>query len=221
VSEHRVDVGIVGGTGPEGFGLGVRWAQAGVRVGIGSRSAERAQGASDRIKEQSRSSSVAGNENVFVAGQANVVVVAVPVSALRSTLAPLVEVTRNKIVVSVVAALEFLEGRPKPVLLEAGSAAQEVQKLLPQALVTSGFHTLSAEKLGDLNQTLDEDTIICGDNRDARHATMELARVIQGIRPISGGRLSNSYYPELIVGMLALLNRIHKAHTGFKLVDIG
>ncbi len=35
-------IGIVGGTGKEGVGLGLRWAQAGHEVIIGSRDAERA-----------------------------------------------------------------------------------------------------------------------------------------------------------------------------------
>ena len=35
-------IGILGGTGPAGMGLGLRWARAGETVIIGSRSAERA-----------------------------------------------------------------------------------------------------------------------------------------------------------------------------------
>ena len=36
-------IAILGGTGPEGSGLGLRWAQAGQEVVLGSRQAERGQ----------------------------------------------------------------------------------------------------------------------------------------------------------------------------------
>ena len=41
-------IGIVGGTGKEGAGLGLRWAQAGHEVIIGSRDPERARAKPDR-----------------------------------------------------------------------------------------------------------------------------------------------------------------------------
>ena len=44
-------IAVVGGTGPEGFGLALRWAQAGETVIIGSRDLERAQEAAERIRQ--------------------------------------------------------------------------------------------------------------------------------------------------------------------------
>ena len=38
-------IGVIGGTGPEGLGLAMRFAKAGDRVFIGSRVQERAEGA--------------------------------------------------------------------------------------------------------------------------------------------------------------------------------
>jgi NADPH-dependent F420 reductase len=138
--------------------------------------------------------------------------------ALEASLEPLAEALSNKLVISVVASLSWGDGRPRPVLPQAGSAAQMIQKLLPESQVTSGFQTLSAEKLSDLSTTLNEDCIVCGDDKEARDRTMELARSIEGIRPISGGRLEWSIYPELMVGLLATINRIHKVHAGIQLV---
>jgi NADPH-dependent F420 reductase len=220
VSQSPIGIGIVGGTGPEGFGLATRWCLAGESVVIGSRSEERALDAARRIRAGQPGADVDGADNIAVAERANIVVIAVPVQALESTLTPLASALRDKLVVSVVAALEFPGGRPRPVHLPAGSGAQEVQHLLPGARVTSAFHTLSAEKLGDLSVSFDEDTIVCGDDREARQETMNVGRKIAGVRPISGGRLENSYYPELMVGLLATLNRIHKAHSGIRIADI-
>ncbi len=43
-------IAVLGGTGPEGFGLALRWVQAGETVIIGSRDAKRAQDAANKIK---------------------------------------------------------------------------------------------------------------------------------------------------------------------------
>ena len=46
-------IAVLGGTGPEGFGLALRWAQAGETVIIGSRDARRAQDAAEKISAES------------------------------------------------------------------------------------------------------------------------------------------------------------------------
>ena len=45
-------VAVVGGTGPEGRGLALRWARAGVHVIIGSRDEQRAQKTAAEIQTQ-------------------------------------------------------------------------------------------------------------------------------------------------------------------------
>ena len=47
-------IAVLGGTGPEGFGLALRWARAGETVIIGSRDAKRAQDAAEKIKRTGR-----------------------------------------------------------------------------------------------------------------------------------------------------------------------
>ena len=44
-------IGIIGGTGPEGLGLAMRFAKAGDRVFIGARSKDKAEAASKNGKE--------------------------------------------------------------------------------------------------------------------------------------------------------------------------
>ena len=45
-------IAIIGGTGPAGMGLALRWARAGEKVIIGSRDAERAQQAAEKIQQR-------------------------------------------------------------------------------------------------------------------------------------------------------------------------
>jgi NADPH-dependent F420 reductase len=213
-------IGIVGGTGPEGIGLAVRWAVAHETIGIGSRSPERAMEAAHRIRCLVPGAAIEAADNLEIVGRATVIVVAIPFGALESTLAPVATALRRKLVISVVAAVEWVDGRPKPIAATEGSVALKVQALLPGARVTSGFHTLSAELLADPGVELNEDCLVCGDDTEDRRTVMNLARKIQGVRAISGGRLENSFYPEVLVGLLATINRIHKVHSGLRLTGL-
>ncbi|MCY4654466.1 MAG: NAD(P)-binding domain-containing protein, partial [Dehalococcoidia bacterium] len=56
-------IGFIGGTGPEGKGLALRFAMAGERVAIGSRDAQRAQDAADEVGELHDGLSVSGALN--------------------------------------------------------------------------------------------------------------------------------------------------------------
>src|SRR5258707_15608421 len=74
-------IAIIGGAGELGFGLALRWAQAGADVVIGSRDAAKAHEAASRVKAAVPQANVTGFDNPHAAGQANIVVLAVPFSA--------------------------------------------------------------------------------------------------------------------------------------------
>src|SRR3954452_18848175 len=88
-------VGILGGTGPQGRGLGVRFAAAGQRVLLGSRDGDRARTVADSVATRAGAAaggagvSVTGGSNADVAGAADLVVVAVPFDGHAATLAEL------------------------------------------------------------------------------------------------------------------------------------
>jgi len=77
-------IGIVGGTGKEGVGLGLRWAQAGHEVIIGSRDADRARAKAAELAGPGRR--VDGKSNRDAATAADVVVLTVPATGLSATL---------------------------------------------------------------------------------------------------------------------------------------
>src|SRR5215467_11815168 len=82
----RQTIAIVGGTGPEGGGLARRWARAGRRVIIGSRSTEKARSKAVEIAAVTASSNVSGAENAEAVAAADIVVLTVPFSAQAATL---------------------------------------------------------------------------------------------------------------------------------------
>jgi len=195
-------VGFIGGTGPEGKGLAARFAKAGLDVFIGSRAAVR------------------GGTNAEAAGAGEIVAVTVPFAGLEEALAPLAAALRGRIVVSTVAPLRFASGKVSMIDVEAGSAAQETQRLLPGARVVGAFQNLSAHKLFDLSQPVEGDVIVCSDDAAARAEVMALAEVIPGIRGVNGGALSNSRFVEGITALLVSVNRIHKAEAHIRVVGV-
>ena len=81
-------IAIIGGTGPEGTGLGVRWAARGHEVIIGSRKAERA----DEISAELRNLypdldlKISGTDNNSAVADCEVAILSVPYWAQESTL---------------------------------------------------------------------------------------------------------------------------------------
>jgi len=92
-------IAIIGGAGELGFGLALRWAQAGAEVAIGSRDAGKAQEAAGRVRQALPAANVTGLDNPTAAGQANIVVLAVPFSAQAGILKSIKPALKNAILV--------------------------------------------------------------------------------------------------------------------------
>ena len=213
-------IGFIGGTGPEGKGLALRFAMAGDRVAIGSRDAQRAQDAADEVRELQVGLSVSGGLNEQVADESDIVFIAVPYSGHRPTLESLGDRLDGKLVVDVVAPLRFSRGVASAVEVEEGSAAQQAQILLPNSKVVGAFHNLSAEDLMRPNVAIVSDVIVCADDKNAKSRVMELAESINAVRAVDGGGLQNSRYVEELTALLININRIYKAHSTIKIVGI-
>src|ERR1700740_2704579 len=72
-------IAIIGGTGPAGMGLALRWARAGETIIIGSRDAQRAQQAAVAIEHRVRPpGNVSGMENSAACAAADILMFTVP-----------------------------------------------------------------------------------------------------------------------------------------------
>ena len=130
-------IGFLGGTGPEGRGLALRLALAGENVIIGSRAEEVAGLAPGAVVE--------GTLNEETAARADVrVFIAVPYSAQRPTIEPLAGHLAGKVVVGVTVPVRFSKGAASIQPVPDGSAALEIQALLPKSMVLAAFQTISA-----------------------------------------------------------------------------
>jgi len=114
-------IAFVGGTGPEGVGLAIRFAKSGNAVFIGSRTEERAAEAVAKVQQAVPEGEIYGGFNHEGAEKADFVFITVPASGHAEVLAELAEVIDDRIVVDTVVPLTFDgEDGPRPAMPEAG-----------------------------------------------------------------------------------------------------
>lgn len=217
-------IAIIGGTGPAGMGLALRWVRAGETVIIGSREAERAYQAAAsiqrRVGDQAR---ISGMENSAACAAADVLMLTVPFEGQASLLKRLKPaMTAGSILIDATVPLAAgVGGRASRTIgIWQGSAAQQAAELVPaEVSVVAAFHNLSADLLGGDNP-LDCDVVVCSDDPDAAQLTRELAAKIPGVRPIDGGKLENARIVEQITALLVGLNIRHKGHSGIRITGL-
>jgi len=217
-------IAIIGGAGELGFGLALRWAQAGAQVMIGSRDATKALEAAARVKAALPQANVAGADNAQAAGSASIVVLAVPFPAQASILRSIKPALTNAILVDTSVPLAAtIGGRPTRMLgIWEGCAAQQAQGLVPGVSVVSAFHNVSAEVLNDLSATPDCDILICGDDAAAKERVSGLVKLIPGLRPLDAGPLEMSRIAESLTALMISPNRRYKTrHSGISITGIG
>ncbi len=213
-------IAIVGGTGPEGRGLGLRLAMAGHEIVIGSRDAGRAAEAAAGLLETRPGLPITGAANEEAVSGADAVLLSVPFEGLRPTALALRDGLAGKLVISIIAPLEFADGQMRAVSVPEGSAGELTRDLLPESRVASAFQNLSARDLLKPDLELNGDVAVCADDDDARRETLDLAGGISGLRAIDAGPLSNSRYVEELTALLVNINRIHKAHSTIKFLGV-
>jgi 8-hydroxy-5-deazaflavin:NADPH oxidoreductase len=211
-------IGFIGGTGPEGKGLAARFALAGLDVVIGSRSAERGEDTAKAVLALS-GGSVSGGSNDLAAG-ADIVVMTLPYAGQAETLPALRDQIGARIVISTVVPMQFQGRRVDMLMPAAGSAAQEVQQLLPDARVVAAFQNMAAHRLLDVDNRLEGDVIVCSDDTEALRDVMSLAQQVPDLRGIDGGPLACSRYVEGITTLLVHINRNYKTETHVRILGI-
>ncbi|MGH2629610.1 MAG: NADPH-dependent F420 reductase [Actinomycetota bacterium] len=214
-----MDVAIVGGTGKEGFGLALRLLGAGHRVTIGSRSAERAAEAVERARQAfGIEVQVAGAENAGSVAGAEVVAVTVPFEGMIEIYASIGPALRSgQVVLDATSPLmTAVGGKPWEAIRPwQGSAAEIAAAHVPPGVeVVSGFHTIGAHALTDLDRELDSDTLLCSDDEAAKRLVGDLVDSLPGMRWVDAGPLANARITEPLTAMIITVNRRYKVREG-------
>ena len=213
-------IAILGGTGEQGPGLALRWAQAGEEVIIGSRQKEKGEKVAIELNQELGKELLRGTDNVTAAAAAEVVVLTVPYSAHVSTLDTVKAQLKGKIFVDVSVPLDPENAR-RVIMPSAGSAAEEAQQVLgSEVKVVGALQNVSAHVLRDINAVIDCDVLVCGSDKDARATVMQLIERL-GIHAIDVGPLEAARQIEPITALLIRLNIRHKVHSaGIRLTGL-
>jgi NADPH-dependent F420 reductase len=217
-------IAILGGTGPAGAGLALRWARAQESIIIGSRDAQRARDVAATIRGKvGFGALVSGMENSAACAAADILMLTVPFDGQATLLKQLKPaITEGSILIDATVPLAAaVGGRASRTLgVWQGSAAQQTAELVPKGVsVVAAFHNISAELLNG-DAPLDCDVIVCSDDPDAAQLTRELAAKIPGVRAIDGGKLENARSIEQITALLIGLNIRHKGHAGIRITGL-
>jgi 8-hydroxy-5-deazaflavin:NADPH oxidoreductase len=207
---QTVTIAVLGGTGQEGGGLALRFAKAGHRVILGSRSAARAAERAAEMNARLGGEGVSGVDNKAAATAADIVVLTVPYAAQRATVEEVREALSGKILID--ATVPLVPPKVARVQLPAGgSAAAAIQALLGEAVrVVSAFQNVSAHHLDDLDHLVDCDVLVCGDDPSARQVAIGLAAEI-GLTAWHAGPIVNSAAAEALTSVMIFINRHYKS----------
>lgn len=213
-------IAILGGTGKEGKGLAYRWARAGYKVLIGSRTPQKAFDAAEEISMMlGGQSHIEGLGNFEAAHQADIIVLTVPYSAHRATLEGVKEAVQGKLFIDVTVPL-VPPKVSKVQMPEAGSAAQEARDILGEGVeVCAAFQNISHEHLlGDNN--VECDVLVTGTSKEARAETVKLVKAA-GLTGWDAGPIENSVVVEGLTSVLIGINKKYgSTHAGIKITGI-
>jgi 8-hydroxy-5-deazaflavin:NADPH oxidoreductase len=220
MTSEPLTICVVGGTGAEGSGLALRWAQFGHRVLIGSRDEAKARATADELNQLLGSHSIRGVASGEGVTQADIVVLTVPYAAQMPTAEGLKSKLQGKILVDVTVPLV----PPKVARVQlppSDSCSLALQSLLGDGVrVVSAFQNVSAHKLKVLNHKIDCDVLVTSDDKAARVLVIELAAAA-GLRGIDAGPLANAVVAESLTSVLIHINRTYKLpDAGFRITGL-
>lgn len=217
-------VAILGGTGPQGQGLALRFAKAGVRVALGSRDGERAgliaTDLNKVLEDHSGAAQIFGMGNLdAVAAAGRFVMLAVPYAGHGETLRSIKPALQGRVLVDLVVPLQ--PGNPRAVAMpEEGSATEAAQAILgPEIKVVGALHNVSAHVLNHLEHTINCDILACGDDPDATDEVVDLVKCL-GVAAYNCGPAANARCIEALTAIIIRLNiskKVPFTHAGIRI----
>jgi len=213
----KASIAILGGTGDLGTGLAIRWAKAGHRIIIGSRTQEKADAAVAELKKISPSTPAEAMVNPQAAAAGDIVVLTVPFEHQLSTLESVRAGLNGKILIDVTVPL--LPPKVGTVQLPPeGSAGKRAQMLLGDAVkVVTAFQNVAAHLLQQ-DVKIECDVLVAGNSKEARDIVIGLIEEA-GMTGWHAGPIENSAAAEALTSILIQINRRHDiSHSGIKIV---
>lgn len=218
----RMEIGVLGATGPAGRGLAARLADAGFEVIAGSRDEAKSASVVAELRDRwgSRLQTLRPGTNGAAAAARDLVVVATTWEAAIDTTSAHADVLAGKVVVAMANGLRKVGREFQPVLPAEGSLAAAMQARAPDARVVAAFQHIPADALAKLDTPVESDVIVCGDDDDARRTVMDLVASIANLRAFDGGSLANAVGIEAFAALLLSVNLRHRGKGTLRLLGV-
>lgn len=212
-----MQIALLGGTGDIGQGLTLRWAaDTSHELVVGSRQAEKARTKAAEYETELDSRgvdrSIEGAENAVAVKGADLVVLAVPPYHVTDTIEDVTDnLADDAIFVSPAVGMKSDEAGLHYHRPAAGSVTAMAAAAAPDEVpVVGAFHTLAADELANLDLDLDMDTLVVGDDLDAKETVTALAEAIEGLRALDAGPLANAAEVESLTPLLINIARYNE-----------
>ena len=219
---RRMEIGVLGATGPAGRGLAARLASLGHEVVAGSRDANRSAEAVAEMSERwgSRVATLTSGTNADAAEARDLVVVATVWDAAVETTHEHAALLDGKVVIAMANGLERVGKEFHPVLPAEGSLAAAMQVAAPGARVVTAFQHVPAAAFAALDDPLESDVIVCGDDEGARGTVLDLVDEMVNLRGFDGGSLANAVGIETFAALLLSINVRYKGKGTLRLLGV-
>lgn len=223
-------IGFIGGTGPLGKGLAIRWGLAGEKILMGSRKQEKADKIALEVNTIIGKDLVVPMTNELSVTEADIILITTPFKHASSTLKTLLPcISSEKIIVDVTVPLKpFEKGKMVDILPPSDYGAQSgtelIRKIVPSDIpIIGAFKTLSNSTLQDIDRfpELDQDVYIFGKDRNAKSIIKSKTELIKNLRPVDAGGTLSARHIEHFTAFLIGLNRRYRTHDcGFTVTGL-
>jgi 8-hydroxy-5-deazaflavin:NADPH oxidoreductase len=213
-------VAVIGASGNMGSAFARSLSRGNYRILLRSSKTNAVQSLLNEIKNNRFSADVEiVDDDIEASWEADVVILAVPYAAEKKVAETIRSVVNQKVIISISNPLnDQFDGLLTPPGI---SAAEELQKVLPNAKVIKAFNTVFAS---DFDQPVIQDQrldcFIAGDDEDALEVVYDLVKAA-GFNPIIAGDLSVSRTLErmqLLLIQLVMQSK-YKKMTGWKILQ--
>ena len=202
-------IALLGGTGDIGQGLALRWAyDTDYEIVIGSRERERAETKAEEYETELDSRGVdrtiEGAANPEAAEGADIVVLAVPAYYVDDTIVAVEEhLADDAVLVSPAVGMKRQDGGFSYNPPGVGSVTELADEVAPDDVsVIGAFHNLPADRLANLDAEMGIDTLVVGDDPDAKDNVARVGDAIEGLNVLDAGPLGNAAEVESLTPLL-------------------
>ncbi|MCS7122284.1 MAG: NADPH-dependent F420 reductase [Archaeoglobaceae archaeon] len=207
-------IALLGGTGNLGEGLAVRLAKIGYKVIVGSRLEEKAKRIAAEYSKIAEAE-IVGMTNKDAAKNCEVAFFTIPWKYAFEIAETLKDELRDKILVSPIVPMKKEGEIFQYVQLPEGSAAEKIASIT-EGKVVAAFHSIPAERFANLNEKIDWDLLVCGD-QEAKKVLTEIAekmgfRVLD-VGPLNVARQLESLTPLILNIIIRNKNKVKKELT--------